>query len=226
MMKSGKISERTPDKMDSERNNRTMRIIKSVTVFLFAAAFVASCITAVVKLAPLTEGEPRTLSRMPDPKLTVTAFFDAVESNDFDLAASYTSNYSSLGFETVSGGDAVYSRLYSLLTASYGYSLDGECSVESKTAIQTVNFTFFSIEKITPKLAEYSQDIAYSMSYAGETVDEEAALQILDEAFASIGEDISEYLVTKSFEINLEFDGEKWRIELPAELLKAIAGID
>lgn len=221
-MKSGKMPERVLDKMGLKQKNSIA--LRAVSILLFAVIFVIACVTAVVKIAPLTEQNPRTLAQMPNPTLTVTAFFDAVESNDFDLAASYTSNYSSLGFEAVSNGDAVYSRLYSLLTASYSYRLAGECSVESKTAVQGVDFTFFDIEKITPKLAEYSQDIAYSMTYAGETVDEEAARKILDEAFGLIGEDISEYLVTKSFELRLEFDGETWRIELPAELLGAIAG--
>lgn len=213
--------------MSEEQKNSLKKLLQKVIAMLLAAVFVVICINAVKSIKPLTEGKPRTLTQLPNPTATVEAFFEAIVENDFETAASYTSNYSSLGIsnDTYENSDDVISqKLYSMIASSYSYSLTDECIVESKTAVQQVDFTFFEVEAITAELGEYAKNIAYDKAYSGTAIDENSANEILSEALDSI-DDISDYLVTKRFEVTLNYDGEAWYIDLSPELLSAIAGI-
>lgn len=197
---------------------------KKAAAALFAVFIAAACAGAVL-LAPVYRSGARDLKPVPDPELTVSEFFDSVEQGDFEKAAGCLSNYSSLGIENKGSADSISQKLEKCLAESYSYEL-GECSVTARSAQQKVEFTFLPVESIVPDLQSRAEEIAYDLKYQGVEIDEKKALEILDGVLDELMKDGKDHTVTRTFTLTLDYDGEKWLIELPSQVLSAICGID
>lgn len=197
---------------------------KKIAAALFVLFLAVVCF-GTIKLIPVFEGGPRDLEPIPDPAQTVTGFFDSVVSGDFDKVPEYLSNYSSLGVGSMGVGDGISEKLCGCLKKSYAYEIKQK-SVSARSADVLVDFTFMPLENIVPDLQKKAETVAFEMKYDGVEIDEEAALKILDDVLTELVGDASKYSVTRSYTLKMNYDGEKWLIELPSELLSAISGID
>jgi hypothetical protein len=194
------------------------------------------CILSVIAvLMSLTACEMpmKIVGSIPDPKDTVTTFFDSVCAGRFAESDKYLSGVSLSMKKQVEGEFA--KKLYDYLIQSYDYKINGEVTCDLLDANCKVDFTYLDfnllsgdLKKISTKLGKRyvteakdgyveEKDGAYSLS-------DEGAEKVAAEALDSLMKEADKYRSTRSFDIVLKYSNGKWLIDLPDELFYAICG--
>lgn len=167
-----------------------------------------------------------------DPQQAVSAFFDAVISENYTEAYGHISGYSSLGLEKTPA-DSVSLAAYEALKASYDYELIGNCSVDKLAASQQLQFSYLDLTAIQEdvkaltvvKLEELVMERPKSEIY---DENKQFLPAITEEAFAAAVNEVLEsaekYYVTTGLQLKLEYKDDNWLIIPSDELLKALVG--
>ena len=201
------------------------RLLPALLAFLLVSAASAACILGQTKglLFTRTEG---------DPQETVTLFFDRILEDDWVMACSCLTDYSSLGFDQVPE-DPAEAALYEALQASYAYSLSGDCAVSGLNAAQLVRFTYLDL----PSLSEDLQ--AQTAAAVQRLVEELPAGQIYDgqggyrddfisraylDAVHTVLSRPEPYLHTVSLSLELYYAEDGWKLSTSPALLNALSG--
>ena len=170
---------------------------------------------------------------IPDPKDTVTTFFDSVCAGDFAESDKHLSGVSLSMKKQVEGEFA--KKLYGYLLQSYDYKIDGEVTCDLLDANCRVDFTYLDLNLLSGELKNLStklgkryvtevkdgyveeKDGSYSLS-------DEGAEKVAAEALDSLMNEAEKYRSTRSFDICLKYSNGKWLVDLPDELFYAICG--
>ena len=167
-----------------------------------------------------------------DPQETVTAFFDALCSRDYEAAYACLSGYTDLGLSGAPA-DSVGQAMYRALQESYSYELYGSCTTDQLTAHQEVLFTYLNLPSIAPDVEEETaavlagfveerpRDRLYDSAnnYLPE-VAQEAYAQAVDNILANAGN----YTSTVGVQIELEYIDGRWLLIPSQSLMSAITG--
>lgn len=204
-----------------ERFSRLWAVLGAV----FAGAAILAAVVGVNlgTLRVTTEGEPAPVA---------VEFLDAICAGDFDTACARLNGYSSLGMETAPE-DAAGKRLYDALLESYSYELAGPCTVDKLEAGQPLRFTYLDLPSIEEQVGARTMTVIEEFvstrarkdlydennNYLPE-VAQEAYLVALDEALSAK----ENYYKTVEFELRLVYSDDVWQVELPQELIRALAG--
>ncbi len=243
--------EAVPLKVENEKSNGSALLISAAVVLAAIVALAAVLfskrhkknrflictviiICAAATVLCLLLGSVGTVFTRPkgDPRETVTAFFDALNSGDYDSAYSHISGYTSLGLENTPS-DSVSKAAYDALKASYKYKLLGNCSVDKRSASQQLEFSYLElssvkgdvssvcIDKLEEIAAERSQADLYSEdSKFLPAVSEEAFELAVNEVLKTP----EKHCVTDTIQIQLEYKDERWLIIPDAALINALSG--
>ena len=86
-----------------------------------------------------------------DPRSSVTEFFDALVTGDYETAYSLMDDYSDLGLDTQPESEAGQ-LINQALKESYHYELVGDCQVNLIQASQRVSMRYLDISAVTSQL--------------------------------------------------------------------------
>lgn len=167
-----------------------------------------------------------------DPGQITAEFFDAICAKNFPKAYGYLRDYTSLGLENVpqtEAGQAVYEALQN----SYGYELNGECTVDKLEAKQTVKFRYLDLAathddissttmvKLEEIVKKAPRDVIYDENnhYRPEIANE-AYLEAVHAVLASP----EKYYTSTDITVDIVYNGGEWQIVANPTLLKALNG--
>lgn len=167
-----------------------------------------------------------------NPQETVTAFFDAVCSGNYDAAYEQLRDYADLGLAAQPSTPAGQ-KVYEALHRSFSYALEGESRTDKLDAKQTVRFTYLNlpsmesdVEAETKRQIEnivnsrsVSQVYDENKHYRPE-VTEEAYLAALDTVLANA----ESYYTEESFDLSLTYTDGRWQLLTSPALLRALNG--
>lgn len=166
-----------------------------------------------------------------DPAPVAVEFMDAICDADFDTACACLDGYSSLGLETAPE-DAAAKRLYDALLESFSYELTGACHADKLEADQPLRFTYLDLPSIEAQVSERTMDVIedfVSTRPRKELYDDNNNYlpEVAQEAYFVALEDVLDaaesYYSTVDIDLSLVYD-DGWKVELPQELVKALAG--
>ena len=167
-----------------------------------------------------------------DPQETVSGFFNALKSGDYELAYSHIYGYSSLGLE-YNSSDAVTKKVYDALKASYEYELTGACMVDKLSASQQVQLSHLEIPSLKGDVSsiciEKLEEIVMERSKA-EVYDENknflptVTAEAFELAVDEVLESAEKYCVKDSLVLQLEYKNDRWLIIPDAALIHALSG--
>lgn len=167
-----------------------------------------------------------------DPRSSVTEFFDALVTGDYETAYSLMDDYSDLGLAAEPESEAG-KLIYNALKQSYHYELIGDCQVNMIEANQRVSMRYLDVAAVTAELDELTakelkilvqtreHDQVYDQeeNYLPE-VTQEAYILALERAL----KDARSCYTTVEFDIPLKYTGGEWRVFTAPELLTALSG--
>lgn len=167
-----------------------------------------------------------------DPRSSVTDFFDALVTGDYETAYSLMDDYSDLGLDEQPESEAG-KLIYQALKQSYHYELIGECQVNMIEATQRVSMRYLDLAAVTAELDELTakklkilvQTREHDQVYDAEDnylpeVTQEAYIQALEQAL----KDARSCYTTVEFDVPLKYTGGKWLVLTAPELLTALSG--
>ncbi len=221
--------------------------MKKLSILARPAVVIISLVLSVCMLAGCAPGVFSGVE-IENPKKSVMEFINAMQTDNFDLAAAetamgYVANYSTMGFEkfTQVQDSDLEQRLFDMLRKSYrarfsDSSLDPVTSPwQSSDLVVTgkeasVKFTFVSLDYtlMSDALAERVTEVGTDRMYYGETFDTEEqalalALEVFDEIFAP-GTDLSPYCVERELTLNMEYIDSRWKLVVSDEFYNALLG--
>lgn len=169
-----------------------------------------------------TEGEPAPVA---------VEFMDAITDADFAKACACLDGYSALGLETAPE-DAAAKRLYDALLESFSYELTGACHADKLEANQPLRFSYLDLPSIEEQVEGRTMDVIeefVSTRPRKELYDDnnnylpEVAQEAYFTALEEVLETAESYYTTVDIDLSLIYsDG--WKVEMPQELIKALAG--
>lgn len=167
-----------------------------------------------------------------DPRQTVTRFFDALITEDYDTAYSCLSDYSSLGLEKAPESENG-ANTYAALKESYEYTLSGTPQIDRIYATQGVRFKHLdlaslegsvddavqrNLEKIVrdnPEEEVYDKDKNFLPAVTD---------RAYNDALSSVLSHASSYYTSSVIDIKLSYESGEWLIITSPELLSALMG--
>ena len=170
---------------------------------------------------------------IPEPKDTVTAFFDSVCAGDFKQSDKYLSGMSLSMKNQIEGQFA--QNLYDYIVKSYRYRLIGDVHSSQLDADCKVEFTSLDLMLLSDDLKSLStrlgkRYIAESREgYVEEkdgsiTLTDEGAEKIAVEALDQLMTDPDKYCSAKTYDIILKYQSGQWLISITDDLFDAICG--
>ncbi len=209
-------------KMKKKLTAPTLVAIISIALLLIAGFCVKNRATTPVILGDRTA-----------PTNAVTGFFDALTAGEYDLCASFVSDYSSLGFDSVPEKESER-MIYECLLDSYSYQLLGGVETSPEGVYQRALVTAFDVERLSVDIndrfvsaleeqmnefddysAMFDKDGQYSAALIEATL-----VDILTELLA-----VPEYYYTTAeLRLELTLTGGEWKLILSEELLSALTG--
>ncbi len=200
----------------------------------FLGLFLALLFSAAAMLLAVVGMQAGTIYAKPsgDPADTVTAFFDAVCSGDYDRAYEQLRDYSDLGLASVPSS-AAGQKIFNALHESYAYELVGECRSDKLNAVQNVRFTYLNLPSLEADVAEQTQlqierivqtrsvsEVYDQNKHFLPEVAEEAYLAALD----TVLQNAEAYYTDDEFELGLNYIGNRWQLLASPALLRALNG--
>lgn len=196
-----------------------------VLAVLCTVAAIAACIAGAV--FGTVYAEPAE-----NPEDTVKAFFNDIETGDYESAYALLSNVSTLGLENENTGE-VAEHAMAALRDSYSFTLQGNCRRDGFEAMQIVTLTSLDLEA-------YKGFIVNAMEESRKAAEAEAALTAgeLDFGLESSskepeievtypeGEELEALYRTEQLSVSLQFDPatKSWYISADDALISAICG--
>ena len=167
-----------------------------------------------------------------DPRSSVTEFFDALVTGDYETAYSLMDDYSDLGLASQPESEAG-KLIYEALKQSYHYELIGDCQVNMLQASQCVSMRYLDLSAVTADLDELTAkklkilvqtmepDQVYDSqdNYLPE-VTQLAYIQALEQAL----KDARSCYTTVEFDLPLKYPQGRWKVLTVPELLSALSG--
>lgn len=167
-----------------------------------------------------------------NPADTVTSFYDAMISGNYDEAYTYLKDYQSLGMDG-SYSDEYSEQIYSLLTSNYSYELIDKPTISDFTASQQVAFTYIDVQEIDEEISKYIEPILESKvesmsrhelyddngNYKSSLLDE-----VYREAFFTALSNPSIFLTTVTYDANLEYINGSWLLLVNDDMVNSFAG--
>ena len=167
-----------------------------------------------------------------DPRSSVTEFFDALVTGDYETAYSLMGDYSDLGLAAEPDSEAG-KLIYDALKQSYHYELIGDCRVDMIRATQRVSLRYLDLAAVTADLDELTakklkilvqtkdHDQVYDENdnYLPE-ITQEAYIQAIQQAL----KDARSCYTTVEFDVTLNYSGGKWLVVTAPEMLSALSG--
>ncbi len=168
----------------------------------------------------------KSLGEMPDPIETGSLFFNALSEGEYEKCDDFLLDFSVKGM--AENPDNEFGEIMqSMLIDSYKYEFTGEFSVRGKEADTTFKVKYLNLELLGRAMKEKVNLKAEEMNFKGEDIfSEEAAMTIALLVAEEFRENIDEYCVTKTIEINLYYDGKDWKILYSEALEKMILGME
>ncbi len=167
-----------------------------------------------------------------DPRSSVTEFFDALVTGDYETAYSLMDDYSDLGLAAQPESEAG-KLIYDALMQSYHYELIGDCQVNMIQASQRVSLRYLDVAAVTSQLDELTakklkilvQTMDHDQVYDKEDnylpeITQQAYIQALEQAL----KDARSCYTTVEFDVSLKYTGGKWLVLTAPELLTALSG--
>ncbi len=167
-----------------------------------------------------------------DPRSSVTEFFDALVTGDYETAYSLMDDYSDLGLAAQPESEAG-KLIYDALMQSYHYEFIGDCQVNMIQASQRVSLRYLDVAAVTAQLRELTakelkllvQTRDHDQVYDDEEnylpeITQEAYILALQRAL----KDARSCYTTVEFEVSLKYTGGKWLVLTAPELLTALSG--
>jgi len=201
--------------------------MKKLYIFIavMVMALVVNCV--IFGVVAVDDGTALVVGNIPEPSESVTAFFDAVKQGDYDEAMRYVDNYESLGFEEES---SELIELYKkTLIESYEIELIDAAEIQQPASelknIQRVRFTFLDCRLLLAAVSEKTSDAALVYMNDGNVIDsDEKAMEFVYDALKECLQTPEIYCSTEQFDVNLNYDGENWKIVLDDALYDALFG--
>lgn len=167
-----------------------------------------------------------------DPRSSVTEFFDALVTGDYETAYSLMDDYSDLGLASEPETEAG-KLIYDALKQSYHYELIGSCETEMILATQRVSMRYLDVAAVSSQLDELTakklkilvQTMDHDQVYDAEDnylpeITQQAYIQALEQAL----KDARSCYTTVEFDVSLKYSGGKWLVHTAPELLTALSG--
>ena len=209
------------------RRNKGARIntFWAVVAIVIAAAAMILCIFAlnVGSMVSKTSGNPQD---------AVSGFFDAAIEGNYEKAATYLENYSSLGIEPAPDteeGKAILEALRS----SWSYTLRGEPQIDKLSATQKVAVRYLDLAGVEADAESRVDDILNGVvqSRPREEVYDESNQyleSVTDEVYrtavAQALENAESHYSSREVDIEVHFTDGKWKMVLSPELLNLLLG--
>ncbi len=202
-----------------------MSITKKITCIfvIFATVLSLSACDMPIKI----------IGSIPEPRDTVTGFFDSVCAGDFKKSDKYLSGMSLSMKKDIEGHFA--SKLYDYLVKSYAYQINGDVVSSQLDAECKVDFTYLDLNLLSDDLKARSTQLGkryIAENKEGYVEEKDGAINLTDSGAEKIAEEAlddlmknsEKYCSTKTFDITLKYSGGKWLISLTDELFEAISG--
>ena len=167
-----------------------------------------------------------------DPTETVTKFYQAVISGDYQTAYGCLGDYSTLGLENEPDTEEG-KLLYDALKNSYDYALHGEPRLNKLEATQSVAFKYLNLNAVEEEagrqvdslLKKYVESHNRSEIYDDnggylQSATDEVYLEALKAALA----DAEEYYTSTEYDVTLTYSDGSWIMNTNSEMLKAFLG--
>lgn len=204
---------------------KKIRFVWGLLALVFAAgAFLAAIVGASMgTIVTRADG---------DPQKTVDSFFIAVLSGNYTAAYDCLEDYADLGLSSAPT-DEVGRRLVAALRESYDYKLLGECTVDSLSAQQTVEFRYFDLTKIGDELAadsnEYIEQLVSERSRRELYDENDRYLEsVTDEVYAHAVDTVlshaQDYYTTVTLNVELSYTDGAWLMRTSQPMLTALTG--
>ena len=167
-----------------------------------------------------------------DPRSSVTEFFDALVTGDYETAYSLMDDYSDLGLASQPESEAG-KLIYEALKQSYHYELIGDCQVNMLQASQRISMRYLDLSAVTADLDELTakklkilvQTMEPDQLYDSQDnylpeVTQLAYIQALEQAL----KDARSCYTTVEFDLPLKYTQGRWKVLTVPELLSALSG--
>ena len=174
------------------------------------------------------------IGTFPEPEESVTGFFESVCTGDFEKSDTYLDG---LSLVVKNQDEDVFSKaLCKYLLESYHYELVGDLHKEQFSAEGKVSFTYLDFNLLINDLKSGSTKLGKRIMAEGKegyvkqddngiTLTDDGAKKIAAEVLDSLMSSKPErYYSTKTFDIQLKFNGKKWLVYIPDELFEVISG--
>ena len=200
-------------------------IITIITTVILTIGFCTLCFLGA-------ENPARVLGKTPDCTKTVNGFFECVTEGDFSNAEKYLYGETSLGLDQTPDSDTG-KLLLETIQSSYEYSLVGAPNVDGTTAVQTVKFTYFCVDKAKADIQKYTQQYYKQLAEGSDTTSiydanynllESVAMDLFERSFQTVVSQKDNYLETTMIDINLKYDKGEWKIVADDELFTVLLG--
>ncbi len=208
-----------------------MKVSQKLLAALTGLAALALAMGALLLCGYAMKAQPRILSDAGAPEDTVAAFFDAVCTGDYDLAAGLVENCAGLGLGSEPEGREER-LLYRTLLESFRWEAAGVCTVEGLEATAPVRFVSLDVPALTALLrdavmARLACEVE-SARYAGDVYDENGDYRaaVVDRALIAAVEGLLEEAPERSAEldITLRYTSGSWRVVWDKSLADALCG--
>lgn len=170
---------------------------------------------------------------IPDPKDTVTVFFDSVCKGDFERADTCLGG-SSISMDS-QDSSAFALKLLEYLQQSYSYKTVGEAKIDGLNSNQQVEFTYLDFNLLLDDLRSKSTELGKNYMVTHDethTVVEGGVCSLTDEGAELVAIESLDYIMTspekyyttKNFRIEMKYSQKSWHILINDELFEAIVG--
>lgn len=201
-------------------------IVLCILLLLFLTVSVSFCLAAsqTKATAPLENNNPAD---------TVSAFFTAVEQQDYDLYTDYLHECKSLGLEN-EPEDEIERILWNEFRSSFSHEIKGDVRVEYDRAYVDVQLTGLSFPKASDEVKKKTKALI-SEKMNNPSVDdkifddngeylEEFVMEQYNKAVEEFAESGGNYLSSAEITVELVYIQGKWRIVVTDELAEALVG--
>lgn len=167
-----------------------------------------------------------------DPAEVVNNFYALVLDGKYEESYSLLNDYTTLGFENPVSDDYT-GCIYDALLESYSAEITGDGAVNEFTATVPVRFTYLETSDLSSDISERLEPILEGRVETlsrHELYDENGDYlkSLLDdvyaEAFAACMADSDKYIVTREYDVTLEYVGDRWLIDPNDEMLYCFSG--
>lgn len=175
----------------------------------------------------------KVIGYFPEPKDTVTAFFDSVCSGDFEKSDTYLDGVSLVVKNQPQ--DIFSQKLFDYLLKSYRYQLIGNVKKNRFDAECQVSFTYLDFNLLIDDMKAASTKLGkryIAESKEGYVTADENGISLTDSGAQKIAAEVldrlmsepEKYYSTQIFDVSLKYNSYKWLVYIPDDLFEAISG--